>query len=190
MAVSQTPTRKTARAAAQPHACECSHWWAGDITDIEAGTVKDELQAACTESTTRTFSPGHDARLKSFLIQAGIDGVEVHDGRGSTSDPITAAARFGFVLQVTAGIKRGQDRQATRAAREARKAERKANARPPREVPVKVVETPPARVEYPVRVKIGRWEYDAQIQSDGAATYRDRQGILKTAPAGTFKRSS
>ena len=114
----------------------------------------------CTLTTRRTFAPGHDAKLKSLLIQAGVRGWEARYGRISggmlvTTDPISAANRYGFGPQVRLGIERGQraanakaTRQAAKANKPAKKAAgskatkaiaKAADAPPPREVPVKVV---------------------------------------------------
>jgi hypothetical protein len=81
-------------------------------------TYRDEtgepVGTGCTATTRRTFAPGHDARLKGFLIKAGIADQLVSLGDDVNTDPETLAARFGFAAQVTAGITRGKERIAAR----------------------------------------------------------------------------
>lgn len=52
----------------------------------------------------RTFLPGHDAKLKSFLIKAWG-----HPMLGEYEHSIDAARQFGFSIQVAAGIDRAQN---------------------------------------------------------------------------------
>lgn len=104
---------------------------------------------ACTAETARTFAPGHDARLKGFLIRVGRAGHLVATPEGGTPEfPAKVAERFGFAQMVREGI-----------------------ARPAR--------TRKAKVAAPrvVRAKVGRWEYEGTVTAGGKIlTYRDRQG--------------
>ena len=133
---------KTAR-----HACACSSFVA-----IDAANRQTRL--TCTATTTRTFAPGHDAKLKGFLIRAGRDGMHVREvGRGVAHDqhPAQIADRFGFGQMVRDGI--------------ARKA--------------KKVTIPAKKVTAPAKVigKVGRWTYEGRVTAGGEIfTYTDRQG--------------
>lgn len=68
-------------------------------------TTGDRL--ACNRETTRTFAPGHDARLKGFLIRAGRNGdqIKVYGNEG-TFTAQAVANRFGFAHQVAEGVSR------------------------------------------------------------------------------------
>jgi hypothetical protein len=94
--------------------CECSHWWAGETVDTEDGdlAVEHEMTTGCpgNDPVRHTFAQGHDAKLKSLLIRAGVAGLEVHDGRGTSTDAIGAARQFGWTDQVQNGIERAKTR--------------------------------------------------------------------------------
>jgi hypothetical protein len=86
--------------AAPVHACECGKWIATsgeDDTQI--------LATACGATTRKTFAPGHDARLKGLLIDAGACGYMVKRiDEPVAIDPVRAAGRFGFGHMVDTGI--------------------------------------------------------------------------------------
>ena len=58
--------------------------------------------------TTRDFAPGHDAKLKGFLIRAGVANQEVSDNQGITAPAERMADRFGFGHMVRTGIANGK----------------------------------------------------------------------------------
>lgn len=96
------------------HECECGNF-----------QTKDGDHLTCDGETMRTFQAGHDARLKSFLIRHGAIGNEIfrsQDGALIGKSAIEWASSFGFGYQVTAGIKRAQDKAAAAAQREIVKA--------------------------------------------------------------------
>jgi hypothetical protein len=66
----------------------------------------------CTATTRRTFAPGHDARLKGFLIRAGKAGHLVATPEGTQEFPAKVAERFGFAHMVREGIARPSRRKA------------------------------------------------------------------------------
>lgn len=76
----------------------------------------DDQGTGCTDTTARQFAVGHDAKLKSLLIRAGIEGKTVRHG-GNSLDPVKAAAQFGFAALVQAGIDRGRAKAARAAAK-------------------------------------------------------------------------
>lgn len=62
--------------------------------------------------TGREFAPGHDAKLKGFLIRAGLASEEVSDSQGITASAEQMAKRFGFGHLVIAGIELGKEERA------------------------------------------------------------------------------
>lgn len=125
-------------------ACACSL-----VVAIDA--AGRETRTGCTATTKRTFAPGHDARLKGFLIRAGRDGLHVREvglGVAHETTPAKFADRYGFGHMVRDGI-----------ARPAKV--RKAKAVAPRTV----------------IGKVGRWTYEGTVTANGGIfTYTDRQG--------------
>lgn len=105
----------------------------------------------CTATTRRTFAPGHDARLKGFLIRAGKAGHLVATPEGTQEFPAKVAERFGFAAMVAEGI-----------ARPART--RKAKAVAPRTV----------------TAKVGRWVYEGTMDDWGNFTYVQKNGKTHT----------
>jgi hypothetical protein len=119
----------------------------------------------------RQFLPGHDAKLKSKMQAAyrGNTGVtippEYNDGARSEVSPMVLAAARNWYEFLTAPPKRQQE-------------------------PKVEIDTAPIEVRgfRPVRAKIGRWEYDAQVVNypdgpDGdrlTVEYRTAQGELVT----------
>jgi hypothetical protein len=163
------------------------------------------------------FAPGHDAKLKSLLIQAGIAGMEVKQGV-ITTDAATAARQFGFAPMVADGITRGLAKLAAKAEKAAApKAPRKAAKKnkeaaaeraaaltakmaevagkvivstTPAPVAEPIVEAAPEATEAPagtVQIKLGRWEYAATI-IDGDAHYADAKGVARVALEGNYKK--
>lgn len=125
--------------------CSCSRFVAIDAASRETRT-------GCTATTRRTFAPGHDARLKGFLIRAGRDGLHVREvGRGVAHDqhPVQIAERFGFAHMVRDGIARV--------------------AKPRKAAKVAAPRT--------VTAKVGRWLYEGTVTAGGGLfTYTDRKG--------------
>ncbi|MEU9506488.1 hypothetical protein AB0D32_09445 [Micromonospora sp. NPDC048170] len=149
--------KRTRPGALKPCACRSFAVLDGDQVTETTG---------CDRMTNRQFAQGHDAKLKSMLIRAGVAGLQVRwteDDQAREGDPLAASRGFGFGHQVEAGIRGRLDKLAERAARKAAKAK-------PRQA----------------RIKIGRHEYDATIDRAGVATYTTRGGETKTAEAGKY----
>ncbi|WP_406105412.1 hypothetical protein [Micromonospora globbae] len=126
-------------------------------------------QTGCTRQTNRQFVQGHDAKLKSLLIRAGVAGLRVRwteDDQAREGDPLAASRGFGFGHQVEAGIRGRLDKLAKQAERKAAKAK--------------------PRI---VAIKVGRHVYaGAEVDpATGAATYTTRSGEVKTIEAGKYK---
>lgn len=155
MNATATRTAKIAKVA-----CAC----AKVAVRTETGEVRT---TGCTAETRRTFAPGHDARLKGFLIRAGVEGHDVKVGEDEVRDAQAVADQFGFGYMVAEGIKRGAER--------AFKAELRAMAKAAK----KSHETPKQ-----VTCKVGRWTYEGVITDDPMHgpkfTYTTAKGVQTT----------
>jgi hypothetical protein len=114
--------------------CACSTFYALENVrdDTETGDLvwDAEYNTGCQETTKNTFAPGHDAKLKGFLIKMSDLDVEIHRTEGGmsiTAGPIEHAQKYGFSVQVAAGIQRKAriraERHLKRMAKEAGKGE-------------------------------------------------------------------
>lgn len=132
------------------HPCACG----GFVAVAADGT---EVRTNCNAVTKRTFAPGHDARLKGFLIRAGRENKLVRTPEGGSEQlPAKVADRFGFGHMVRDGIARP-------------KATRKAK---------KVAAPAPRKVVG----KVGRWTYEGVVTAGGKIfTYTDRKGATLMA---------
>lgn len=141
-----TVTRKVTTATA-PHACACSGFKAIDAAGRVVSTT------GCTATTRRTFAPGHDARMKGFLIRAGREGNLVRTPEGGSDQlPAKVADRFGFAHMVRDGIAR----------KAAKRVAKKQAAK--------------------VTAKVGRWFYEGFVTEGGRLfSYTDAKGNSKTA---------
>jgi hypothetical protein len=144
-----------------PKTCEC-----GDYVNAETGA-----RIACQRSTTRAFAPGHDAKLKGFLIRTGAQGHKVHaidaEGNVTVLTAVQAADRYGFGWMVAKGIKAAGDREFSQTLRQVRKDAKKTH------------ETPKE-----VSCKVGRWVYEGKIVDSPMHgeqfTYTNKQGVQVT----------
>ena len=84
--------------------------------------VEGVWDTECVATTRGMFAIGHDAKLKSLLISAGVAGCSVHRG-AQVGDAQARADRFGFAGRVAAAIERGRARRATVAPGDERPAE-------------------------------------------------------------------
>lgn len=141
-------------------ACACS-------TVVAFGENGEERRTNCRATTQRTFAPGHDARLKGFLIRAGADNLTVtFDGSGINLDPVSLANSFGFAHMVADGIAAAKKRVFATALRVVSPKAKKA----------KKVTVPAPRTEK-VACKVGRWTYEGTLSANGKIfSYTDRKG--------------
>lgn len=199
--------------------CECANWEIGFTVDGEDGDEPDVTieTTGCDKQTKRMFAQGHDAKLKSLLIRAGVAGMEVRWGRNGgvvvTSDAETAAKRFGFERQVIDGIRNRLDKMAKRkqaippapraVAAQVAEGTEEGDARD--EVECVDCETPEQQqvdqllaeatgetteqAEPTIKAKVGRWEYEGRELADGSFEYASASGETKTAPAGKWSRA-
>lgn len=168
-----TETKDAKSNATEPHACECSRYeiesWIGEVPEgADPGEYVRNSGTGCTATTARTFAMGHDAKLKSLLIRAGVSGLAVRRNDGGvvvTGDAMQMAAAYGFAAKVEHGIKLAAEKAA-------RKAEKD-----------QAVAAAPQPQPKPVRIRVRRWVYDAVLAADGSATYTNPNGDVKTIPA-------
>lgn len=197
-------TETTTPAAKTPTLCACGTWVAIVTTETDENEQPDYnivYSTNCDETTVKTFRPGHDAKLKSLLIQAGAQSLELTDRGGLFTDALGVARRYGFLAQVEAGIKRAGYKADAKAQREVGKAARrearatelgnraqaKAAKAAANRTRREVATTPAAQDAASVKIKVGRWEYDAEIDAAGNASYTDSHGEPQTREAGSFR---
>lgn len=126
-----------------------------------------ELTTGCNATTKRTFAPGHDARLKGFLIRNGAEGNLVRVGEDVNTSAQAVADQFGFGYMVAEGIKKAAERLFKATLRETVKAAKKSH------------ETPKQ-----VTAKVGRWTYEGVItdspEHGPQFTYTTAKGVQTT----------
>lgn len=160
-------TAPAAKTAVTNVPCACS----GFAAVTENGTV---TRTGCTATTKRTFAPGHDARLKGFLIRAGVEGLLIRTPEGGADQVADKVAdRFGFGGMVRDGIERGAKKAFERTLRATVKSAKKSH-----ETPKKVT------------ARIGRWTYEGTVTDSPEwgpqFTYTNRKGVQLTTT--TFTR--
>lgn len=110
-------------------ACECSKFEAmiseQHTEENLANGNYDVFSTGCAATTKREFAPGHDAKLKSFLIEHGAQGHEIRYGAVvSTAEDF--AKRYTFGYMILDGIEKAKGKLAAKAQREADRAAKKA----------------------------------------------------------------
>ena len=148
--------------------CECSEWWYERDDEVHA-----QIETRCNRSIPgdRTFAQGHDAKLKSLLIEAGVLGVQVGrriEGVTTWMSVDSAADRFGFSHQVYDGIQAGKavvskkrDRESARALRKTEKDIKKRKQEAAKGQP---------------QIKVGRWKYNVIEERENVYYYIDGKG--------------
>jgi hypothetical protein len=162
-------------------ACECSKYDVlVNVRDTEDGdlTWDAEFTTGCTATTRNTFAPGHDAKLKSFLIKmATINGADIRRTEGGMSvsaDAQTHANRYDFGYMVANGIATATEKAAAKAAKAAKREEARIQREIARDAK-KAKNTPTPAEEPEVIAKVGRWEYKG-IEKDGTFYYLAKDG--------------
>lgn len=190
-AVEEKPARE--RKVVEPTPCECGLYTGTDVKG-------EALATGCTETNTRTFKPGHDAKLKSLLIQVGAAGGQVTktvDGETEEMDPLHAADLYGFRNLVEKSVDAKKAEQAERAKkaeeRAAKKdaaAKAKAEAKAKREKAAEAKKAHAKAVEQaaedakgkpgPAKAKVGRTTVDGEILADGQFRYKKGDEDVET----------
>lgn len=123
------------------------------ITGLDAETGYATLETGCTGITTKTFAPGHDARLVGMLQTAqrlgGEASIPASGDLSVTFEPAQLAAEIGMSDHLVDKVRFGGSVKKTGA-----KAE-------------------------PVQAKVGRWTYEGTVQG-GEFTYVTAKGETKT----------
>lgn len=118
---------------------------ASDIPEDDASTFEEyDVYETCGTVTHRTYAPGHDAKLKSLLINLNREGKSYHYLSGGsifTVEPSTLAAELNWSHFLTPAK--------PKAVRKARKSNLDGQAG---------------------QVKVGRWSYPATVLADHGAT--------------------
>lgn len=116
--------------------CECSNYEAFVPEQLTEDNVAsgdyDIFSTGCTSDTKRLFAPGHDAKLKSFLIKQHLAGNEIRRNEGGmaiSTDAVTASDRYEFGHLVVAGITKGEAAAEAKASRKAAIATKRAEAK-------------------------------------------------------------
>lgn len=95
-------------ATSKPCACR-SYSFLITVSETPTETVWHQKTTECTDTTQSTYTPGHDAKLRSFLVQAGIEGCQVRRVKGDIiigKSALRVAAELGWEDAVREGIER------------------------------------------------------------------------------------
>lgn len=187
------------------HPCLCQFYEV-----YNPASADEVFTTGCEATTKATFAQGHDARLVSFLVDGKGDGYEIRFVKDGVSTgfgtPGEAVADVSNALQTKAEkawenkqekVKGAAERKANREALAAKKkaekdakaaekaAAKEAKASGPKATGAEVVagsaegeqaELQPGQAV----IKVGRWEYVAQVDAEGNATYTDGSGAEQT----------
>lgn len=143
-------TAKTRTRAGKLVACKCRDFEAHAMVD---GSDPDTTQietTGCERQTNRLFAQGHDAKLVSFLVRAELAGHAIHWGRSTgvlhSGDAVAAAQQISTALAIKTqnALNKAEEKAIARKARQEtktrEKAKKVAQAKAPREVPVRISE--------------------------------------------------
>lgn len=81
------------------------------LSETPTESVWQRQTTDCTSTTQSTYAQGHDAKLRRFLVQAGINGHQIHRTDGNIvviKDVMKVAAELGWDSAVHEGIERGK----------------------------------------------------------------------------------
>jgi hypothetical protein len=187
------------------HPCAC-----GFYEVYNPKSEEEVFTTGCVQATKATFAQGHDARLVSFLVEGKGDGYEIRhvkDGVSTTyGTPGEAVADVSNKLQgkaekawenKQAKLTGAAERKAARDELKAKKlADKEAAAKAKADAKAAKDNAPKATgaevvagstegdqtelAEGQARIKVGRWEYVADVDEDGVATYTDGAGAVQT----------
>lgn len=109
-------------------ACECSKYEAvigEQLTEENLASGNYEtFSTGCVATTKREFAPGHDAKLKSFLITHGAQGHDIRFGITlGTAEQFAKQYTFGYMI--LEGIAKATEKANAKAEREAARAAKK-----------------------------------------------------------------
>lgn len=153
--------------------CLCSSFEFG-VFDVE---TDEDYGTDCTQSTTKVFAQGHDAKLVGFLVRAELAGQEIRRGSVHFAGAVQAASSISSALAAK-----------TQAQLDAAKARLAKKASKPLRGEVRIAKKAeaPAPTKREATIKIGRWTYDATIDPNGFALYNTKKGECKSAKPGEY----
>lgn len=156
--------------------CHCQTFEFGEFDGGNEDAVSYDTE--CGQHTWKIFAMGHDAKLAGFLVRAELNGEEIRQTTGGvaiTYPNAVAAARTisdAFAAKVAVQLTAGIAKALKKAAANNRKAA-KTEA--------------PAPTTVDATIKIGRWTYNATIDSaTGDASYAMKNGETRTAKKGDY----
>jgi|SRR5690606_11631324 len=102
----------TPTTANKPCACGSYSYLVPLHSNDQGDTTSERKTTECTGRTQSTYAQGHDAKLRKFLVQAGVGGYQVHRTEGKiviAKDALRWAADLGWEDDVRAAIDRGRN---------------------------------------------------------------------------------
>lgn len=166
-------------AATTTNRCFCQSFEFGEFDGGNEDAVS--YDTGCTQTTSRIFAQGHDAKLAGYLVRAEMAGEEirmVEGGVAISSDAMGMARKVSdaFAAKVELLLSVARERVAKKELAKAKKVTKVAKKA--------VVELAPIEA----RIKVGRWSYDAQIdRATRTATYSAKLGGTKTVAEGKYE---
>ena len=163
--------------------CTCGSFSFGTYGPDGSAESFEDYGTACNQTTKNVFAQGHDAKLVGYLVRAELATEEIAlvDGgmRVTFAGAVEAARYVSDALALKAEFQLAAA-NARAAKKESRAANKKARAA---KKAVEVAETPKDRE---ATIKVGRWTYDATINSTGVATYTKKSGAKVVAARGEY----
>lgn len=168
--------------------CECQTWSFGNYGEDGSAESFEDYGTGCTQTTTKVFAQGHDAKLVGFLVRAELADEEIGKVEGGMrmtyQNAVHAAGTISEALaaKAQAQLDAVRARLAKKAASEAKKTARKSAKK------AEVTSEPEAQpVWRSAKIKVGRWTYEAQIEiATGDATYATKLGGTKMVEQGQY----
>ncbi len=154
--------------------CLCSRYEFGSYGPDGSAESYTDYGTGCTQSTTRVFAMGHDAKLVGFMVRAELAGEDIVTGREdgvihSWNNAVLAAMAISEALgyKAQAQLDAARARIAKKEAREAAKAARKSAK----------AEAAVEPTHRHATIKVGRWEDRAAIEiATGDLIYTNKKG--------------
>lgn len=205
-AESEAKPEKAPKPAPVKHDCACKFFEVYAVDEKGNPKDDEVFTTGCDATTGSVFAQGHDARLVSFLVDGKGDGYSlrrVKDGHTETYDtPGDAVSNISNALQTKAEkawenrqakLNGAAERKAARDALKAKKAEAAAAKKAEKEKAAEAKKNAPKATGAEVVagskegdqtelqpgqaiIKVGKFEYLANVTGDGTAVYTDGAG--------------
>jgi 4-hydroxyphenylpyruvate dioxygenase-like putative hemolysin len=164
--------------------CLCSSYEFGNTVEGQTQPEWVGYTTECSQSTTNLFAQGHDAKLVGYLVRAELAGEEIRVGSVTGGSAVQMARRVSEALaaKAQAQLDAAKARLAKKAAAAANKQAKRSATKATK------AETPAELLWRSAKIKVGRWTYDAQIETKtGDATYATKLGGNKMVEKGQYK---